>query len=147
MESNEEFKRILVGVDDSDDAQMGFRYAIREAKKTGATLIITSILENDQMNVYEAMDKSHVRSQRDQLLRHIEKYRQIARDKGVEEVEVLVEEGVAGAAIVKKVIPAVDADLLVVGSNAHKKKGLKRLLGSQAEYIVKNSPIPVMIVR
>ena len=147
MDKNEEFKRILVGVDDSEDAQMGFRYAIREAKKTDATLIITSILENDEMNVYQALDKEHVHSQRDDLLAHIKKYQQYALDEGVKNVEIIIEEGIAGAAIVKKVIPATQADLLVVGSNAHQKKGLKRLLGSQAEYIAKNSPIPVMIVR
>jgi len=147
MEKDEEFRRILVGVDDSEDAQMGFRYAIREAKKTNATLIIATILEEDEMNIYQALDHGHVRSERSQVLDNIQKYRQIALDEGVENVEIIVEDGMAGAAIVKKVIPQVAADLLVVGSNAHKKKGIKRLLGSQAEYIVKNSPIPVMIVR
>ncbi|WP_180367469.1 universal stress protein, partial [Oenococcus oeni] len=44
------FNRILVGVDDSADAQLAFRYAVRRAVKDNATLIITSILENDEMN-------------------------------------------------------------------------------------------------
>ncbi len=38
------FNRILVGVDDSADAQLAFRYAVRRAVKDNATLIITSIL-------------------------------------------------------------------------------------------------------
>ncbi|HEY0222340.1 MAG TPA: universal stress protein [Lactovum miscens] len=147
MDKTEGFKRILVGVDDSEDAQMGFRYAIREAKKIDATLIITSILEGNEMNVYQALDKDHVRSERTKLEENIKAYQQRAKEAGVEKVEVIVEEGIAGAVIVKKVIPASKADLLVIGSNSNKKKGLKRLLGSQAEYIAKNSPISVMIVR
>ena len=34
--SPKEFKHILVGVDDSDDAQLAFRYAINRAKSDGA---------------------------------------------------------------------------------------------------------------
>ena len=40
-------KRILVGVDDSDDAQLAFRVAMQRAKELDATLYITSILEKD----------------------------------------------------------------------------------------------------
>ena len=70
--SPKEFKHILVGVDDSDDAQLAFRYAINRAKSDGAKLTIVSILEQDNMNVYEAMSKDFVHGQRKDLEEHVQ---------------------------------------------------------------------------
>ncbi|XIF20049.1 MAG: universal stress protein [Acetilactobacillus jinshanensis] len=50
-----------------------------------------------------------------------------------------------GEAIVKDVIPHVEPDLLVIGSQA--KKGLARHFGSQAAYMAKYAPISVMVIR
>lgn len=48
-----QLKRILVGVDDSEDALMAFDYAINLALKDNAELVIVSVLENDEMNVFK----------------------------------------------------------------------------------------------
>lgn len=54
------FSRILVGVDDSQDALLAFKYAVDQAKQNQAELIIVSVLENEEMNVYEALSKDYV---------------------------------------------------------------------------------------
>ncbi|MFD1417488.1 universal stress protein [Companilactobacillus keshanensis] len=138
-------ERVLVGVDDSEDAQLAFRYALRYCLKDKSTLIITSILEDEDMNVYQALDKDYVHGERSELEDHIRKYRQVALDAGVKNVEIYVAEGEAGETIVKEVIPYVDANLLIVGSNS--KKGIKKYFGSQAAYMAKYAPISVMVVR
>ena len=139
------FKRILVGVDDSADAQLAFKYAVRRAAKDGATLIITSILESDDMNVYQALTKDYVHGEHDELVAHVQGYKKIAEDGGVENVEVIVDAGDPGETIVKNVIPEVSADLLIIGSLS--KKGIRKYFGSQAAYMAKYSPISVMILR
>lgn len=116
--SPKEFKHILVGVDDSDDAQLAFRYAINRAKSDGAKLTIVSILEQDNMNVYEAMSKDFVHGQRKDLEEHVQQYQKLARDFGVTDVNAVVDEGDPGETIVKTVIPALKPDLLVIGSVA-----------------------------
>ena len=110
--SPKEFKHILVGVDDSDDAQLAFRYAINRAKSDGAKLTIVSILEQDNMNVYEAMSKDFVHGQRKDLEEHVQQYQKLARDFGVTDVNAVVDEGDPGETIVKTVIPALKPDLL-----------------------------------
>ena len=90
--SPKEFKHILVGVDDSDDAQLAFRYAINRAKSDGAKLTIVSILEQDNMNVYEAMSKDFVHGQRKDLEEHVLQYQKLARDFGVTDVNAVVDE-------------------------------------------------------
>ncbi|AVI94910.1 universal stress protein [Oenococcus oeni] len=139
------FNRILVGVDDSADAQLAFRYAVRRAVKDNATLIITSILENDEMNVYQALTKDYVHGERDELVEHLKKYRDIAAKAGVKDIKEIVDEGDAGETIVKNVIPAVKADLLIIGSLS--KKGISKYFGSQAAYMAKYAPISVLIIR
>ncbi|GEP23665.1 MAG: universal stress protein [Lentilactobacillus diolivorans] len=139
------FHRILVGVDDSPDAQLAFRYAISEARLSGASLVICSILEHEEMNVYQALSKDYVHGERSELAEHIKQYRDLALRAGVKKVDTVIEEGDPGEVIVKEIIPAVKADLLIVGSLS--KKGVRKYFGSQAAYMAKYSPISVMVVR
>ncbi|AKP64756.1 hypothetical protein FC99_GL000842 [Levilactobacillus koreensis JCM 16448] len=139
------FKRILVGVDDSADALLAFDYAIHQAKRDAAELIIVSVLEHDDMNVYQALDSDYVHGERDELKEHVQRYQQQAEDAGVANARMVIAEGEPGETIVKNVIPHVQPDLLVIGSIA--KKGVSRYFGSQAAYMAKYAPISVMVVR
>jgi len=143
--SPKEFKHILVGVDDSDDAQLAFRYAINRAKTDGAKLTIVSILEQDNMNVYEAMSKDFVHGQRADLEQHVLQYEKLAKQFGVKEVRSIVDEGDPGETIVKDIIPAIKPDLLVIGTIS--KQGVRKYFGSQAAYMAKHAPISVLVVR
>ncbi|MFT8393347.1 MAG: universal stress protein [Liquorilactobacillus ghanensis] len=140
-----DFHRILVGVDDSEDALLAFNYAIRRAKISDAELVIVSVLESDEMSVYQALNKDYVHGERKELEQHILKYQKQAQDAGVKKVRSIVAEGNPGEAIVKDVIPHVEPDLLIVGS--YSKKGLARYFGSQAAYMAKYSPISVLVIR
>ena len=139
------FKKILVGVDDSEDAQLAFRYAMNRAKTDGSQLIICSIIESDEMNVYQVLSKDYVHGQRDELKQHLEEYKKIAERFGVANVRTVVAEGDVGETIVKKVIPQVEPDVLIIG--AESKKGLIRHFGSQAAYMAKYAPISVFVIR
>ncbi|GEO47992.1 universal stress protein [Companilactobacillus kimchii] len=142
---NNTFERVLVGVDDSADAQLAFRYAMHRCIKDNSTLIITSILESGDMNVYQALTRDYVHGERKDLEEHMQEYRKIALDAGVQKVELVIGEGDPGETIVKDIIPAAKADLLVIGSLS--KKGIRKYFGSQAAYMAKYSPISIMIIR
>ena len=142
---NNTFERVLVGVDDSADAQLAFRYAMHRCIKDNSELIITSILESNEMNVYQALTKDYVHGERAELEEHLKEYRKVATDAGVKNVRLIVAEGDPGETIIKDVIPKTDADLLVVGSVS--KHGIRKYFGSQAAYMAKYSPISVMIIR
>ncbi|WP_143462622.1 universal stress protein [Levilactobacillus enshiensis] len=139
------FKRILVGVDDSADALLAFDYAIQQAKRDDAELIIVSVLENAAMNVYQVMNTDFVHGEYDNLVTHVQTYQEKAQAAGVEHVRTIVAEGEPGETIVQDVIPEVHPDLLVVGSLA--KKGVSRHFGSQAAYMAKYAPISVLVIR
>lgn len=138
-------KRILVGVDDFDDAQLAFRVAMRRAIDLDAQLYIVSILESHEMNVFQALNADYVHGQQKELEKHLEKYKKVAIEAGVKRVETVIAEGNPGETIVKNVIPEIKPDLLVIGALA--KEGLKKYFGSQAAYMAKYAPISVLVVR
>lgn len=139
------FQRILVGVDDSADALLAFKYALHQAKRDDAALYIVSVLEKDQMNVYQALDDDFVHGERQTLETHLQDYRQQAEAAGITQVHTLVAEGNPGETIIQDVIPHVHPDLLIIGSEA--KQGVRRHFGSQAAYMAKYSPISVLVIR
>ncbi|WP_125710230.1 universal stress protein [Companilactobacillus zhongbaensis] len=143
--SDNVFKRILVGVDDSEDSLLALKYAIHTSKEDHSELIIASVLESDDMNVFQALDKDYVHGERKELEDHILKYKKLALDAGVEHVTAVVDEGEPGETIIKKLIPALQPDLLVIGSES--RSGIKRHFGSQAAYMAKYADISVMIFR
>lgn len=141
----EDFKKIMVGVDDSADALAAFRYAIHRARVDQAELIIASVLESDDMNVYQALTKDYVHGERSELEGHVEKYVKLAQEAGVPTVRAVIGEGDPGQQIVKVMVPKYDPDLLIIGAAA--KTGITKHMGSQATYMVRHAKISVLVIR
>jgi nucleotide-binding universal stress UspA family protein len=139
------YQRILVGVDDSPDALLAFQYAVQQAKKDAAELVIVSVLEDDQMNVYQALNKDYVHGERDALIQHLKTYQHQAQAAGVTDVQIMIATGEPGETIVKTVIPDVQPDILIIGSLD--KHGITKHFGSQAAYMAKYAPISVLVIR
>lgn len=145
LEKIRNIKRILVGVDASDDAQLAFRVAIHRARELGADLYIVNVIEDHDINVYEKLDDDFMRRKRSMHGETLTKYKQLAEEAGVKNVKIISVEGNPGKTIVKDVIPSVKPDLLIVGSIG--KQGVRKYFGSQAAYMAKYSPVSVLVVR
>ena len=129
------FSKIMVGVEESPDALKAFHYAIQKAKEEQAELVIVSILEEKEINVYQSLDKNYWQEQLAKLEKQTEKYQQEALANGIDKVSV----------IINKLIPLNKPDLLIIGSKSTSK--LKSFFGSQAAYMARYAPISVMIIR
>ncbi|EKD5197721.1 TPA: universal stress protein [Enterococcus faecalis] len=139
------FSKIMVGVEESPDALKAFHYAIQKAKEEQAELVIVSILEEKEINVYQSLDKNYWQEQLTKLEKQTEKYQQEALTNGIDKVSVIVNEGNPGELIINKLIPLNKPDLLIIGSKSTSK--LKSFFGSQAAYMARYAPISVMIIR
>ncbi|WP_417630663.1 universal stress protein [Enterococcus faecalis] len=139
------FSKIMVGVEESPDALKAFHYAIQKAKEEQAELVIVSILEEKEINVYQSLDKNYWQEQLAKLEKQTEKYQQEALANGIDKVSVIVNEGNPGELIINKLIPLNKPDLLIIGSKSTSK--LKSFFGSQATYMARYAPISVMIIR
>lgn len=144
------YKKILVPIDGSPTSDRGLVEAIRLARALGShirlvhivnELIITSP-DGVAMNIGLVLDT--LRSSGRHVLDAADR---TVRDAGIETDNVLIEEmgSQAGPAIVQQ---AQDwpADLIVCGT--HGRRGIRRIvLGSDAEYIVRQATVPVMLIR
>jgi nucleotide-binding universal stress UspA family protein len=144
------YQRILVPVDGSEASKRGLQEAIKLAKATRAKLQIVHVVNELPFEAdflggqpYEPLIES-LRVNGTQIL---EEAKSAAREAGVEFGAELIETiGGRVSPLILDAVRQVNADLIVMGT--HGRRGVKRLLmGSDAEMILRSSPVPVLFVR
>ena len=144
------YKRILVPVDGSETSLLGLQHAIRLAKDQKAKLRLLHVVHD-----YLIAEGRHSMVTSSYLLKELRERGQtilkeaanMALKRHVEAETQVVETlmGPIGAAIVK-CAEKWPADLIVLGT--HGRRGIRRLvMGSDAEYVVRTAPVPVLLVR
>jgi len=144
------YQRILVPVDGSETAQLGLAEAVKLASALKSRLRLVHIVDelpavSPQLfgAVYEGIyDKLREGGQA-----ILAKAEDTVRTADVPAETQLVEAlgGIAGEYIVREA-NAWSADLIVSGT--HGRRGLRRIvMGSDAEFVVRHSPVPVLLVR
>ena len=145
------YRRILVPVDGSKPSNLGLREAIRLARGQRAQLQLVHIVDQHQV----LLSSTEVGVPLEPIMRSL---RQAGR-RILRNAEALVQRHrlkCTGVLFETMTGPAADlivrqakkwrADLIVIGT--HGRRGVSRvLLGSDAEEIVRTSPVPVMLVR
>jgi len=144
------YKKILVPVDGSETSLLGLQHAILLAKDQKATLRLLHVVHD-----YLIAEGRHGLARSGELLKELRESGQTilkdaassARKQGVaadtESVETPM--GPVGAAIAEYA-EQWPADLIVIGT--HGRRGIRRLvMGSDAEYVVRTTPVPVLLVR
>ena len=146
------YRRILVPVDGSNASMIGLRQALALAKDQNARVRILNVVDESVMipmmesagaTVYTDVIES-LRDEGQKVLAHA---RVVAEKQAVKAETVQIE---SRARPVSEIILA-DArrsktDLIVMGT--HGRRGLNRLLlGSDAERVLRDSPIPVLLTR
>jgi len=144
------YKKILVPIDGSETANAGLREACKLAKDQGAQLRIVHVVDEIlalSPELYGSMYDRIVESLRQagtEVLAHAEA---LAHQHGLTVEKQLVEAmGRPAGELVVKVAATWAADLIVCGT--HGRRGLRRIvMGSDAEYIVRHSPVPILLIR
>jgi nucleotide-binding universal stress UspA family protein len=145
------YKRILVPIDGSPTSGRGLREAIGFAKAQKARLQLVHVVDVHNAMVTGLSGGAAVTDIAAALEARGRKIlasaAAAARKAGLASDTVLLESltGPAAEPIVRQARKW-RADLIVIGT--HGRRGLKRLvMGSDAEQIVRNAPVPVMLVR
>lgn len=134
------YKKLLFPVDGSESSRRALPHVRELARAAQATIIVLQaveiVTEGDAMSVPER------RAEAEQSAREIAT---TLRTEGVEAVESRVVEGDAGRVIVE-IAATEDIDLIVMAS--HGRSAILRVaLGSVADYVVRHSPCPILLVR
>ena len=140
------YKRILVAVDGSKPSEVAFRKSVEIAKRNDAVLIVSHIVDSRTFATAEVYDRSLSERAEQHAKKLLDEYVQIAKDEGVNEVELLIKYGSPKVAIAKDVAPQVEADLIIVGATGL--NAVERfLIGSVSESVTRYAKCDVLIVR
>lgn len=144
------YRRILVPVDGSVAASRGLDEAIDLANHLHASIRLVHVVEPIIMMPAEAMAGAVIQladSVRQAGAELLADYKKRVAQAGVEVDQELIEAigRSAGECVVNQAEQS-KSDLIVCGT--HGRRGVRRLLmGSDAEYIVRRAPVPVLLVR
>ena len=144
------YKRILVPIDGSDTGRRGLKEAIALATDQKSTLCLLHVT-NDFPIVFEMASAIDFEKVREESHRHglglLEDAKKLAAALGLE-VETQLVDMKAGrvADTILQEVRNTGCDPIVIGT--HGRRGLRRaLLGSDAESVLRESPVPVLLVR
>jgi nucleotide-binding universal stress UspA family protein len=167
--SNVRIKKILYATDLSESAAHAFSYAVSLANMYGAGITILHVLAEfpgedfitNMINsdTWEEIKNRHYSEARDQLIgkkrdhRAIKEVLEAFSDKAQFDAEeqtfvtdeVLIKHGTPAEAIVETAREQ-NCDLIVVGTHGHGTFA-DVFVGSTAKWIIKHSPIPVLVIR
>ena len=144
------YQRILVPVDGSPASNRGLEEAIELAKNQDAEILLLHVVDEWKVAAgdiaavnLEAGAKTLMDAGSALLSEAVSR----VRNAGVSATSALIEQlGVPVGATVVQRAREWPADLIVCGT--HGRRGLARLLmGSDAEHIVRHTPVPVLLVR
>jgi nucleotide-binding universal stress UspA family protein len=143
------YQSILVPIDGSEPSEAGLAHAIGLARDHHASLHILHAIDALPMMV-EVSSVQNVEQLRQDLLRHgeglLEAARRHAAEQGVQTETRLMElaSGRVSDAILDEARKS-GCNLIVMGT--HGRRGISRtLLGSDAESVLRSSPVPVLLV-
>jgi len=145
------YKRILVPVDGSDTSTRALVAALQMARESGGSVRIVHVIEELAQVIaydpYGAYPGDLSKVLHDSGRKILDEALNVAQSAGVSAEQHLIEAG--GQRLADAVIDDASrykADLIVVGT--HGRRGLGRvLLGSGAEQIIRQAPIPVLVIR
>ncbi|MCW3778299.1 universal stress protein [Levilactobacillus namurensis] len=142
------FHRILITIDEDDrpSTARAFRFALTMARDYGAELGITSVLENNDISIYESLMPAKLNQKRTELQNIVKEYADKAKEFGVENVRAIVSEGGdVDDVILQQIVPDFQPDLIVCGADvdfaSHGKPGAIGLR------LARKSDVSVIVIR
>ena len=141
------YKRILVPVDGSPTANQALVAALQLARESGGRVRIVHAFDELAFLWGYEYEGNLARTARDDASKLMRESLEMAEAAGVPaDTHLLDTHGKRLGDAVAEEAREWDADLIAIGT--HGRRGLSRaLLGSGAEYILRISPVPVLVVR
>lgn len=142
------YRRILLTVDEDDNESSirAFRFATTLAHDYDAALGIVSVMESEDINIFDSLTPSKINEKRKHLESVVNKYVQTAENNGLKKVEPLVyENGDVDDVILERVIPDFNPDLIVTGADTQFPHS--KISGAIGPRLAKRAPVSVIVVR
>jgi len=142
------YRRILLTVDEDDhkSSERAFRFATTLAHDYDSHLGIVTVMERDDLNIFDSMTPAKLTETRSYLSHVIQEYVKSAETMGLTKVEPLVYEGGdVDDVILEHVVPDFKPDLIVTGADTQFPHS--KITGAIGPRLAKKAPVSVIVVR
>ncbi|WP_373710375.1 universal stress protein, partial [Jeotgalibaca porci] len=112
----EDYKTILSPVDGSEESELAFRKAVHVAQKNNAKLLIVHVIDTRAIQTPSGFEGNFT----DEIVRQtkvmIDRYESLARERGVQDIETIIDYGSPKVMIAKEIAVEHKADLIMIGA-------------------------------
>jgi len=143
------YEQILVAIDGSTEAEWAFKKALSIAKRNKARLILCNIIDTREVVLTAfgtPIEPSVIRLAEEFSQSLLLKYKKLALESGIQDIEPIIEFGSPKVKIAKEIAPNQKVDLIVCGATGV--NAVERIfIGSVSEHILRYAKCDVLIVR
>lgn len=141
---SEDYKRILVAIDGSEEARGAFEKAVTIAKRNDSELLVVHVIGNDKD--YQIFDPVTAKNDSKRAEKTLDEYVDYAKDQGVEKVRKLLRKGSPKKVITEDIPTEEQIDIIITGATG---KGTieQAHFGSVSSDLVFYAPTDVLVTR
>ena len=150
MVSNE-YTRVMVAVDGSKTSEIAFKKAVDIVARNQGKLYIAHIVDTRTLQVFPQYESplngaDFLNQQSNAAKQTLDKYKEWAEQRNVTDIEIIIKNGSPRTELADVLPEENEIDLLILGAT-----GLNAIerafVGSVSQYVVRNAPSDVLIVR
>ena len=150
MVSNE-YTRVMVALDGSKTSEIAFKKAVDIVARNQGKLYIAHIVDTRTLQVFPQYERplngsDFLNQQSNAAKQTLDKYKEWAEQRNVTDIEIIIKNGSPRTELADVLPEEYEIDLLILGAT-----GLNAIerafVGSVSQYVVRNAPSDVLIVR
>ncbi|MCG4280839.1 universal stress protein [Lacticaseibacillus saniviri] len=142
----QQYNHILVAIDGSYESELAFKKAVAVAKRNNAELYLIHIVDTRAFQNVSSFDSAMVEQVTETAKQTMNQYVETAKKEGLDDVNFSIEYGAPKTIIARDMPKQHQIDLIMIGATGL--NGVERLLiGSVTEYVTRNAPCDVLVVR
>ncbi|HIZ54243.1 universal stress protein [Enterococcus eurekensis] len=142
----QQYNRIMVAVDGSQEAELAFKKALNVAKRNQAELLLLHVIDARAFQTMTSFDTMLAEQATDMAKNSLKEYEETAQKEGVDKIKTLIEYGSPKTVIAKYIPDEYNIDLILLGATGL--NAVERLfIGSVSEYVIRHAPCDVLVVR
>lgn len=142
----QQYRKIMVAVDGSDEAELAFKKAVNVAKRNDGELLLAHVIDTRAFQTVSSFDGMLAEQATQMAKQTLDEYQAEAEKHGVRKVTTVIEYGSPKPIIAKQIPEEHEVDLIMMGATGL--NAVERLfIGSVSEYVIRNAASDVLIVR
>ena len=142
----QQYKKIMVAVDGSDEAELAFKKAVNVAIRNNGELLLAHVIDTRSFQTVSSFDGMLAEQATEMAKQTLADYEANAKKAGLNNVTTVIEYGSPKQIIAKEIPEDNHVDLIMLGATGL--NAVERLfIGSVSEYVIRNATCDVLVVR